>query len=201
MESSRNRRSWKNFLINQKIQLRVTLINLVFMGIAVLLNTAVMLSSSLCNIYYTGESIWMQTLDMYILSSDLLVVSLALAFVLAIISQIVLTHQFCGPLVNFTNSFKKISQGDLTRKVHLRPRDLLKPEADEFNEMVAKLTGYIETLKLDNQTLLLTLKDLAAAPDGPGKVEKARNLIREQEQMIQNHIDRLKLATESSLAN
>ena len=201
MESSKNRRSWKNYLINKKVQLRITAINLVFMGVAVLLNTAIMLSSSLCNIFYTGESVWTQVLDMYALSSDLLVISLVVAFVLAVISQILLTHQFCGPLINFSHSFSKISRGDLTRKVHLRNRDLLKPEADQFNDMVTNLSRHIEALKADNQILLATLKDVSADPNSIEKVAKTRQILIENEQRFQEHIDKLKVATESNLAN
>ena len=201
MDAPKSKRSWKNYLINQRVQMKVTFINLIFMGVAVLVNTAIILSSSLCNMSYINDRRWVELLDMWILSYDLLVGSLAVVFVLAIISQILLTHQFCGPLVNFTNSFKKVSQGDLTRKIKLRNRDLLKPEADQFNEMVANLSGYIEDLKKDNQNLLQTLKEVARDPDGQHKMENARMLLREQEQVIKDHIDRLKLATKANLSN
>lgn len=201
MKPKVNRRSWKNFLINKKVQIRITLINLVFMGVAVILNTAVMLSSSLCNIYYPGESKLLQVFDMYILSSDLLLFSLAAVFVLSVLSQIMLTHHICGPLVNFTRSFKKISQGDLTRRVHLRSRDLLMQEANQFNDMVTELSTHIEALKQDNYVLLSTLKDLTSSPEGSEQIKKARELIQQQEHIINSPMETLKLPDESHLVN
>ena len=201
MNPQESKRSWKNYLINRRVQLKVTMINLVFMGVAVLVNTAIILSSSLCNMSYIRESRWVELLDMWILPYDLLVGSLAVVFSLAIISQILLTHQFCGPLVNFTKSFKNVSQGDLSRKINLRNKDLLKLEAEQFNEMVTNLSGYIEDLKLDNQNLLQTLKEVTSDPDDRQIMDRARTLLREQEQAIKDHIDKLKLTTESNLTN
>ena len=154
-----NQRSWKNYLINKNVQIRITVINLIYMVIAVILNTAVILSSSVCNIYYAGESGLWQTIDMYALSSEILTFSLAAVFILAVINQITVTHQVCGPLVNFTNSFKKVAQGDLTRRVNLRAKDLLKEEAGHFNDMVDQLSNHIAALKADNQLLLSIIKE------------------------------------------
>ena len=169
--SGKNRRRWQNILINKKVQVRITAINLVFMVIAVFLNTAVMLSSSLCNIYYAEGSQFWKFVDMYALSSEILTFSLTAAFVLAFFCQIIITHQVCGPLVNFKNSFNKISQGDLTRKVHLRKNDLLKNEAAQFNQMIDHLSAHIEEVKKDNQLMYSFLKTLADHSGQPGGSE------------------------------
>jgi methyl-accepting chemotaxis protein len=188
-----NRRSWKNYLINKNVQIRLTVVNLVYMLLAVLANTAIMLSSSICNIYYSGDTQFWKAFDLYALGSEVFTFSLAAIFVLAVVNQMWVTHKFCGPLVNFTNSFKKIAQGDLTRKVFLRSRDLLKEEAGQFNDMVDDLSHHIEALKNDNRLLLSTLKGIVDDNGQAIKIEDARKIIREQEALFKAHISQLQL--------
>jgi methyl-accepting chemotaxis protein len=188
-----NRRSWKNYLINKNVQIRITVVNLVYMLLAVVANTAIILSSSICNIYYSGDTQFWKAIDLYALGSEVFTFSLAAIFVLAVVNQTWVTHKFCGPLVNFTNSFKKIAQGDLTRKVVLRSRDLLKEEASQFNDMVEDLSHHIEALKNDNRLLLSTLKDIVDDNDRAIKIEDARKIIQEQEALFKAHISQLQL--------
>ena len=169
MESNSNRRSWKNMLINKQIQIGIMVINLISMVAVVAFNTAIMLSSSLCNIYYTEDSSWLKAIDMYALSSEILIFSMAAVFILAVFSQMIISHKICGPLVNFTNSFKSLATGDLTRHVHLRKHDLLKGEAGQFNDMLTQLSVHIEVIKNDNRFLLQTLREFAQAGRRPGR--------------------------------
>jgi methyl-accepting chemotaxis protein len=192
-----NRRSWKNYLINKNVQIRITVVNLAYMILAVLANTAVILSSSICNIYYSGDTQFWKAIDLYALGSEVFTFSLAAIFVLAVVNQMWVTHKFCGPLVNFTNSFKKIAQGDLTRKVILRSRDLLKEEAGQFNDMVDDLSQHIEALKNDNRLLLSTLKDIVDDNGQTVKIEDARKIIQEQEALFKAHISKLQLIKNS----
>jgi methyl-accepting chemotaxis protein len=163
------------------------------MLLAVIANTAIMLSSSICNIYYSGGAQFWKAIDLYALASEVFTFSLAAVFILAVINQIWVTHKFCGPLVNFTNSFQKIAQGDLTRKVVLRSKDFLKEEADQFNTMMDNLSHHIEELKNDNQLLLATLKDVVNDNGQSLTIEKAREIIRENEAQFNAHISRLQL--------
>jgi nitrogen fixation/metabolism regulation signal transduction histidine kinase len=171
------------------------------MSIAVGINTAVMFSSSVCNIYYSADSGLLKFIDMYTLSSEALNISLAVIFVLAIISQMVLTHKICGPLVNFTNSYQKMSEGDLTRPVKLRSGDLLVEEAKQFNAMVSGLSKHIEALSQDNRNLFAKLKELSADIADPGKLEQAREFIKKNEHGIITHLEKLKLPNSPDLSN
>ncbi|MHC4456838.1 MAG: hypothetical protein ACYS0I_07055 [Planctomycetota bacterium] len=188
-----NRRNWKNYLINKNVQIRITVVNLAYMLLAVLANTAIILSSSICNIYYSGDTQFWKAIDLYALGSEVFTFSLAAIFVLAVVNQMWVTHKFCGPLVNFTNSFKKVAQGDLTRKVVLRSRDLLKKEAGQFNDMVDDLSHHIEALKNDNRLLLSTLKGIVDDNGQAIKIEDARKIIQEQEALFKAHISQLQL--------
>jgi len=198
MKAAKNRRSWKNLLINKKVQLRVTMINLIFLFTAIGINTAIMLNSSLCNIFYTDSQGVMKFVDMYVLSSEILLFSLVAVLVLAVASQIVVTHQVCGPLVNFSHSFRKAADGDLTRPVRLRSRDLLQDEARQFNEMIANLSLYIEAVKTDNRMLLQAIKALDEKNPDPQKIQEIRQMIQKREPMIAEHLTKLRLLSEAS---
>lgn len=201
MRKKVNQRNWKNILINKKIQFRIVAINLICMSIAVGINTAVMFSSSICNIYYSDDSGLVKFIDMYTLSSEVLTFSLVVIFVLAIISQIILTHKVCGPLVNFTISYKKMSEGDLTRPVRLRSGDLLVEEAKQFNTMIEDLSKHIEALCQDNRNLFAKLKELSADTGDSKKLDQAREFINENEHEIITHLERLKLLNAPDLSN
>ncbi len=83
MSKKHNKRNWKNLLINNKIQFRIVLINLICMFLVVGINTAVMFSSSICNIYYEGNDGLLKIIDMYTLSSEVLTFSLAAIFIIS----------------------------------------------------------------------------------------------------------------------
>ena len=134
---------------------------------------------------------------MYALSSEILTFSLVAVFILAVINQVSVTHQVCGPLVNFTNSFKKISQGDLTRRVNLRSKDLLKEEAGHFNKMIDELSNHIAALKMDKRLLLSVLNELGADTAGSAKIEEALNIVKERETQFNDHMSKLKLINET----
>ena len=97
-------------------------------------------------------------------------------------------------------TFKKIAQGDLTRKVVLRSRDLLKEEAGQFNDMVDDLSHHIEALKNDNRLLLSTLKGIVDDNGQAIKIEDARKIIQEQEALFKAHISQLQLIKNIPLA-
>ena len=183
-------------LINKQVQTRIMVINFLSMLVIVLINTAIMLSSSLCNIYYPDESIWWQAIDLYALSSESLVLSMAAVFILAVVSQMFISHKICGPLVNFTSSYKRMAKGDLTRKIRLRKHDLLTNEANQFNEMLSQLSVHIEVLKKDNQKLIQTLHELTDSGNDPSGLENARRLLQDHEDSFKRNLRNLKLANE-----
>ena len=62
-------------------------------------------------------------------------------------------------MINFSHTFKKIAQGDLTRKVFLRRNDFHKNEAAQVNDMIDFLSDRIMILKNDHDLLLSALND------------------------------------------
>ncbi len=60
---------------------------------------------------------------------------------------IFLSHKIAGPLYRFDQCFKKIKNGDLTTRAHLRKKDEAQWLSKSFNEMATSLDEDIGTLK------------------------------------------------------
>jgi methyl-accepting chemotaxis protein len=109
----------------------------------------------------------------FLLVSDQLPVALVLALLLFIAHQFVLTHQFCGPIINFSNTFRAVAAGNLTRKVRLRKYDQLQAEAEGINAMIDGLTQLVSGMRLEQAGILTSLQDIAIAPDCAESRQKA----------------------------
>jgi len=93
--------------------------------------------------------------------SGKLYIVLVVTFFFGIATQLWITHRICGALINFTNTFKRIFDGDLDRKINLRKGDLLEKEADQFNRMMEKIARQFAALETDNEKLRLKIKTLS----------------------------------------
>lgn len=178
------KRKIRNLLINVSVQMKIIIYNVVFMCVAVMLTIVMVYNYSFNRFSPTGISPW----ELYVV--------LFLTSVLYIFCQLWVTHQFCGAMVNFVNSFKASAKGDLTRKVHLRKDDLLKNEATEFNVMIDNLSSYILVVKQDQRLILSMLKDLVEGKADPETAEKIRKMMDEKEKLFIENLDKLKLQNE-----
>ena len=80
---------------------------------------------------------------------------------------ILLTHKFCGPLVNIGRTIARMSEKDFTRQINLRRGDFLNNEANQVNAMMKSLSDSIEIIKKENHLLL---KDIAESIQARGKL-------------------------------
>lgn len=167
MKTRNHKRKWRNFLIRKDIQLRLVIYNLIFLLLAI----GVVMATALIPLYtnfQNPENLWSQhfSAKFFLVIIDRLVLAFAGIFAVAFIFQIVITHRFAGPLINFGKTFQKITEGDLTRKIALRRKDFLHKEASQVNAMADALTMLISTIKEDINLLLLILEDATG-----GKIE------------------------------
>ena len=164
MNTGNHQGKWRNFLIRKDIQLRLAIYNLLFLLFAI----GVVMATALIPLYtnfQNPENLWSQhfSAKFFLVIIDRLAIVFAGIFALAFIFQIVLTHRFAGPLINFGKTFQKITEGDLTRKISLRRKDFLHREASQVNAMTDALTKLIANIKADNDLLLLILEDATSA--------------------------------------
>lgn len=142
MHQGKNRRQFKNFLINPRFQLRYVFWT-TFTGLfLVTVNAAVFY-------YFTREN-YKILVDLSPMEENVkaqlykelyqIIVSLGgFAFVFTLVTAfigIVLSHKTAGPMINFKRVFREIRDGNVGARVRLRPGDDFRDVADEFNRMV-----------------------------------------------------------------
>ena len=168
MQAKTHRRKLRSYFINKKIQLRLATTNLMYMVLVVSIVILTVLapfyldsfeSLELCRQYLSAK--------LFIVLLERLAIAVGVLLMVAFIHQIVMSHKFCGPLVNFVNSFKMLSEGDLTRRIYLRRYDFLKDEARHLNEMIDGLSNKIVEIKKENKLLVSTLEEVADSEDDP----------------------------------
>ena len=171
MKRKTNQRRLKNYLIANKIHFKMMLFNLILM----LLVFAVILGEVLFPFYheiFKINDIYAQhySAKFFVVLLDRISLALIAVFLIGLIYQMTINHKFFGPLVNFSHTFKKVAQGDFTRKIFLRRYDFLNNEAAQVNDMIDSLSDHIMTLKKDHDRLLSALKDVSE-----GKMELSEN--------------------------
>ncbi|MBU1170864.1 MAG: methyl-accepting chemotaxis protein [Proteobacteria bacterium] len=154
-----NRRLKKNIVINRGLQFKIIMTSMVYMFLVMLVTTGAilfplifdMLSSSDLNVQYAAA----QT---FLVLAKRLMPSMVVLFALFFFHQLFITHRICGPLVNFTNTFRRISNGDLTRRVTLRKGDYLKKECDIINGMIEGLSDHFHQISTNHVNLVHSLE-------------------------------------------
>jgi len=194
MKRTANQRQLKNYLIANKIHFKMMLANLMLMLLVVL----VILGSVLYPFYqeiFKINDLYAQhySAKFFIVLLDRLSLALFAVLLISLIYQMMINHKFCGPLVNFSNTFKKISQGDLTRKIFLRRYDFLKNEAAQVNDMIDFLSDHIMTIKKDHDRLLSTLYEVSGSQMERAEYQNALETIRKQAEICQNHLSVFKI--------
>jgi methyl-accepting chemotaxis protein len=187
MEKQKNRRSLRNYLILKDVQLKLMAINFLNILLVVTVTVTVLMaplylplagSASMEEEYYAA-------LFSVALTKQLPIV-LGLVLLLFIGNQFIITHQFCGPIKNFCNTFREITSGNLTRKVRLRKRDMLQSEAESINSMIDGLTQLIGGIKKEHAGLLLSLQNVCVSPGVSGEQQKSEEALRAALQQAQN---------------
>lgn len=162
-----NNRSWKNLPIRKDILIPLITTNLILMAVIVI----ILLAGLLSPLYYDmlrSEDLWVQHVSgsLFLILLQRISLAMFLILVAAAVHQLVLSNRFCGPLVNFGYTFERMARGDYSRKVHLRKRDFLKPEADQVNAIIERLQTDSEKLGTYLDQLERALVRLA--PDARG---------------------------------
>ena len=161
MKEKNRRRKFRSFFINKNVQLKIAVTNLMYMILVFAIIILAVLAPYYFDIFQESE-LCRQYLSakLFIVLLERLVIAVVGLSVVAFIHQIVITHKFCGPLVNFGNSFEKVSKGDLTRKIQLRQYDFLKNEARQVNDMIDGLSNRVAEIKKENSLLVSALKEV-----------------------------------------
>jgi signal transduction histidine kinase len=181
MTDKPDNRSWKNFLIRRDVQLPIIAANLVFLAVV----TAVLIAVLLSPLYHdmlNADELWVQNLsgNLFLVLLQRTTLAMLLILVAAAVHQIVLSHRFGGPLVNFGHTFDRMAQGDFSRKVHLRKGDFLKAEAARVNTIIDRLNADGKNLKENMDriaAIAAQLDDQALSPDAQELIGRLRTSV------------------------
>lgn len=137
-------RQWRNLLIHKKLQLRLISINLIYMLLIIIATFAVQFSPLLQDMFFSGDQeVQYQAAQIFLPLLQRFVPAVIVMFILIFLHQMLFTHRIFGPLINFTHTFERIAEGDLSRKVQLRKADFLDAEGEKINRMTETISRYI----------------------------------------------------------
>lgn len=174
-------RKIKNYLISNDIQLRIIASTLLYMMIVIMITGVVVLYPLVQDMFYHPDIEIQYRAALALVSTVKRLVPTVLAILaLGFVHQIIITHRICGPLVNFTNTFRRISEGDLTRKITLRHGDYLIKECQSINGMIDGLAEKIRRIDENHHRL----KELLASMMEHAKNPEAREMIKESLEIL-----------------
>lgn len=160
-----NRRSLTNYLVLKDVQLKICIINFIHMLLVVMATlAAVVIPLYILLIDSPNIEDQYHAAVFLIIVTEPVPIAMALVLLLFIAHQLIVTHQFCGPIINFSHTFREIAGGNFTRKVILRRHDLLQREASEINTMAERLSERLDGMKQDHAALVLALQSACANP-------------------------------------
>jgi len=182
------KRKFRNYLINKNIQFRIVFTNLVYMAIIILITAAVILSPLYRDMFLSHDmDVQYKAAQTFLTLAKRLIPALLLMFFLVFVHQILITHRICGPLVNFSHTFKSIAEGDLTRKVYLRKGDYLREECERINAMIDSLSASIGHIKDDHGKLIKLLEETISRVDDIAtkkKIDEALSILKQEANLI-----------------
>lgn len=203
MKTTQNQRKIKNYLTVNKNQFKLTLSNLGFSVLIIVVIIITVLSPFYYDIYLAND-VYVQNYSAKVFLTLLERLSLALITILLLailyqILQVVYTHKFYGPMVNFSKTINRISQGDLTRKIFIRRHDFLKNEARQINEMMDALSARISAIKTANDLLLSALEQVGSSNLEKGMPEHVLNIVKKHAFLCDKHLSEFKLQANNDL--
>lgn len=177
---NRSERKVKNLFINKGLQFRVIITSMLYMFLVMVVSIGLVLSPLMYDmIASTDIAVQYKAAQTFLVIAKRLMPSTMVLFSLYFIHQLIITHRVCGPLVNFTNTFGCIANGELTRKVYLRNGDYLKNEADEINNMIDGLADHVRSIKANQDKVVDALNEVLGNVDDPATKEKIERVLDE----------------------
>ncbi|HIJ78181.1 MAG: hypothetical protein OEY01_02600 [Desulfobulbaceae bacterium] len=157
----KNLRHLKNFLINSPVQLRIILISIVYMGIILLVASALIFFPFIYEFNVSKElDAQYQAAQTFLTLTRNLPPVMFMGAVFFFVHMIVVTHKICGPLVNLVRTCRRVGTGDFSTVMKIRDGDYFAEEADEVNLMIRSVAERIAELSKGNQKMSACLEQL-----------------------------------------
>jgi methyl-accepting chemotaxis protein len=202
MKPKKSLRKLHNYLIARDIQLRIVVTNFLYLCLVLLVLVLVVLSPYFYDIFNKGE-LWAQYLSAktFLVLLDRLIIALPLIFIISFIHLIVLTHRFCGPMINIKKTIQEVARGNFTRKVFLRKTDFLKEEAATLNHMIDQLSAHYEDIREDNTGLLTMIEEKLDENIDGVEINPILNEVKANAVHTRNILDKVKIDPDKGHVN
>lgn len=168
MEANMKRRKLRSFFISKDLQRPMIVAHLAYILLVALALIVTVLFPFYSDMLETGDLLFKNfSAKMFIVLLERSSIACLIITVISFFHFILLTHKFCGPLVNIGRTIARMSEKDFTRQINLRRGDFLNNEANQVNAMMKSLSDSIEIIKKENHLLL---KDIAESIQARGKL-------------------------------
>jgi len=104
-------------------------------------------------------------------------VTLCIITLAAIGVTLFVSHRIAGPMFRFEQDLKKIAQGDLAVRIHLRQKDQFSEMAKAFNEMAVSVHGKVTDIDLAVDRILTRDKQNRTCADYEKMVSELKEMI------------------------
>jgi methyl-accepting chemotaxis protein len=196
------KRKLRNYLINNDLQLRLIRNNLFYLLLCVIVTVSILLYPLIHDMLLLPDlESQYRAAQTFLLLVKWLVPAILIVLVLFTGHMIISSHRICGPLVNFTHTFDRLAQGDLTRKVYIRKGDYLKSECNRINLMIDGISGIIDRLFANHNQLLATLQSMNEQVNDTEikeKLEVSLKIIRQDVEYFSDTLSRFKVGVEDT---
>jgi methyl-accepting chemotaxis protein len=196
VEGSRSDRKASNYLIKKDIQLRGILYNVIFLLLVALITLVAALAPMWQKMLHSHD------IDVQFYAAGMLLHFLkrwtpvmAAVFVIFILHQLILSHQVCGPLVNFMHTIRAAAKGSLARKIYLRKGDYLGDEGHEINQMIDGLTDLLSATRSEGERLYALFENLEPSNVAEAELEETLRLAQEKVATCEKAMSKFNLAT------
>ena len=191
-----SRRKLKNYLLSNDTQLRFIVPNLFWMILIIIATMGVVLSPLMIDMFLSDDiEIQYHAAITFLSFIKRLVPTIIAMFVLIFVHQVIITHRICGPLVNFSNTFKKLAEGDFTRKVTIRTDDYMKNDCKNINQMIDGLSDKLTKVGVSNDKLIEAVEKIMNRVDDiktRDQVLEALELLKREAESVKEDISNFK---------
>lgn len=193
----KERRKLKNYLLSNDVQLRIVIPNLLWMLLVIFATVGVILSPLMMDMFLSNDiEIQYRAAITFLSFIKRLVPTIIAVFVLVFLHQIMITHRICGPLVNFSKTFKRLAEGDFTRKVEIRADDYMKEDCQKINQMIESLSFTVTRVRISNEKLIESIDKIKKRVDDiktRDQVLEALDLVKRQAANVNKEISNFKV--------
>jgi methyl-accepting chemotaxis protein len=171
------------------------------MSVIVILILGIVLYPYLSDMFFSKDlDIQYRASQAFLLLLSRLMPVVVIIFILVVLHQILITHRIWGPLVNITNTIKRVGIGDFTRKVFPRKNDYLSEQCRQINEMIEGLSSHISTIRENHVKLTSSLNDISESIENlntQNEFEECLNKIRGKVELLTENLSCFKLEDDS----